>query len=454
MKSRFYFPGWPAAALTLAAPLTVQALPAFVRQVDQPCITCHVEFPILNPFGRNFKLSGYTAQADTADSIPLAFLLQPSFTHTATAQAGGAAPGFASNNNFALTQASVFYAGRLVGPFGPKDPDATLNHIGVFLQATYDGVGHVWQMDDAEVRYAKSITLADQDGYWGMYANNNPTMQDVWNTTPAWSFPFSGSSLAPGPAAGLQLDGSLAAMVYGCGTYLWWNDLIYAEVGAYHDQGARFQSRVGNDAAGSSPIVGWAPYWRLAVEKHVGEAHWEFGLFGLSSHNHPGGDASAGTDRLLDVGLDSQYQINLGKHDFTAMLTWEMEQQTWGASSALGNTTHGSDRLREFKPTLHYMFDMTYAATVQYFSITGTRDPLLYADSANGSPTSDGFNLQLSYLPLNKNGGPAFRKRSNVKFSLLYTIYHRFNGAGSNYDGNGANAKDNNTLYFEAWTMF
>jgi hypothetical protein len=38
--------------------------------------------------------------------------------------------------------------------------------------------------------------------------------------------------------------------------------------------------------------------------------------------------------------------------------------------------------------------------------------------------------------------------------SLQYTLYNHFNGAETNYDGAGANARDNNTLYLEAWIAF
>ena len=38
----------------------MQALPSFARQTGQPCGTCHTDFPALTPYGRRFKLLGYT----------------------------------------------------------------------------------------------------------------------------------------------------------------------------------------------------------------------------------------------------------------------------------------------------------------------------------------------------------------------------------------------------------
>src|SRR5580693_164396 len=39
---------------------SAQALPSFARQTGQPCGTCHTDFPALTPYGRRFKLLGYT----------------------------------------------------------------------------------------------------------------------------------------------------------------------------------------------------------------------------------------------------------------------------------------------------------------------------------------------------------------------------------------------------------
>ena len=46
--------------LTIGFAPPAQALPSFARQTGQPCGTCHTDFPALTPFGRRFKLLGYT----------------------------------------------------------------------------------------------------------------------------------------------------------------------------------------------------------------------------------------------------------------------------------------------------------------------------------------------------------------------------------------------------------
>ena len=55
------------AAVILAALLTTvyappaKALPSYARQTGQPCGTCHTDFAGLTPYGRLFKIQGYTA---------------------------------------------------------------------------------------------------------------------------------------------------------------------------------------------------------------------------------------------------------------------------------------------------------------------------------------------------------------------------------------------------------
>ena len=59
-----YRPGpglaWLLGALMALLASSAQAVPAYARQTGQNCIACHVSFPELTPYGRWFKLSGYT----------------------------------------------------------------------------------------------------------------------------------------------------------------------------------------------------------------------------------------------------------------------------------------------------------------------------------------------------------------------------------------------------------
>src|SRR5260370_990882 len=177
------------------APRRAVSLPLYARQTGQPCATCHTAFLELTPFGRRFKLGGYTLGGGDWTGPPFAVMLQaPTFTHTEAGQEGGAAPHFGTNNNFALQQVSLFTGGRFT------------DNLGAFIQGTYDGVTRRFGWDNTDIRYANSVNIEGHNLLWGVTANNNPTVQDVWNTIPAWHFPFIRSTLAPMPTAKTFID--------------------------------------------------------------------------------------------------------------------------------------------------------------------------------------------------------------------------------------------------------
>ncbi|HEX8873478.1 MAG TPA: cytochrome C, partial [Nitrosospira sp.] len=186
-------PGFVLVSILIAlASGEVNALPSFARQTAMPCSACHVQAfgPGLTPTGRNFKLYGYTdVSEDRTGFIPIAGMIRGSFTHTNSGQPGGAADRFGPNNNATIDEASIFYAGRIT------------SKIGAFVQGTYDGVSNTGALDNTDIRLADYVDLAGSPLVYGVSVNNNPTVQDLWNTTPAWSFPWSSSPLAPTPAA-------------------------------------------------------------------------------------------------------------------------------------------------------------------------------------------------------------------------------------------------------------
>jgi hypothetical protein len=47
------------------------SLPLYARQTGQPCATCHTAFLELTPFGRRFKLGGYTLGGGDWQGPPL-----------------------------------------------------------------------------------------------------------------------------------------------------------------------------------------------------------------------------------------------------------------------------------------------------------------------------------------------------------------------------------------------
>jgi len=437
---------------------TTKALPSFARQLDMQCTTCHTEFPILNDMGRQFKLSGYTMSSESTNLPPIAFMIMPSFTYTQVGQESGISPSFSSNNNFAVSQFSAFYAGRLFGPYASKalDPSiaSVLNKFGIFSQTTYNGVSKTWSWDNTDLRFADSSSVLGHTWQYGISLNNNPGVEDLWNTAPAWSFPFSESGLAPTPAAAPIISGGLAQQVGGLNFYSMIDGHLYFDIGAYRTLNSKIQTNLGIDPSNENKIKGLAPYCRLAFAHYVGNYYLETGLFGLYGSTYPGNDPSMSTDKFTDIGIDSEIQTGFEKNDITTLVTIIHENTNLSASYLLGNSSNKSDNLTTVKATLDYLWNKSFGGAFQYFYSQGSRDPALYSTSETGSPNSNGFIMQLNVMPLNLRTGPTIWPRSNVKISLQYIVYNRFDGSVTNIDGQGRRASDNNTLYLETWIAF
>src|ERR1700733_9805773 len=197
--------------LPLCVATPAAAVPLFARQTGQQCAACHNGFPELTPYGRLFKLNGYTFGGGQSSIPPISAMVVASFTHTQAAQPGGAAPHFAPNDNPAIDFASLFYGGVL------------LPNVGLFGQVTYDNIGKAASWDNHDLRYATVARVSGHETVFGVTVNNNPTVQDVWNSTPAWGYPWLPSGLAPTPAAATLIEGGLAQQVVGVSPYVFYD---------------------------------------------------------------------------------------------------------------------------------------------------------------------------------------------------------------------------------------
>jgi hypothetical protein len=422
------------------SPRCALALPLYARQTGQPCATCHTAFLELTPFGRRFKLGGYTLSGGDWKGPPFAVMLQPTFTNTQGAQPGGAAPGFGVNNNLVMQQMSLFTGGRIT------------ENSGAFIQGTYDGVAHRFGWDNTDIRYARSVNIGGHTLLWGITANNNPTVQDVWNTIPAWSFPYISSELAPMPTATPFINQLYAQQVAGLSTYTFIDDIFYFEFGGYRPLSNSTQLALGVDINGESPISGTAPYWRVAAEKNIGDHSWEVGTFGLAARVSPMGLTQAGTDSFTDIGVDTQYQYLGDPHTVTFRGAWIHENHNSSASQVLGLADNSNDQLQSLNASVSYIYDHSWSLTAGRVSVGGTTDATLYG-TATGSPNSAGWIGEIAYLPFS-HGGPSFWPWLNFRIGLQYTHWTKFDGATTNIDGMGRNANANNTLFVYVWTMF
>jgi hypothetical protein len=407
-----------------------KALPSYARQTGMSCSACHFSFPELNSFGRQFKMNGYVLTGmstieSTEDSsritrlkllstLPLSAMVQSSFTHIEKS-----VPGVQNNSVTLPQQLSVFYAGQVTP------------HIGTFIQMTYDG--HSFGMDNVDIRYANQAKIGGRNITYGLTLNNNPAVQDVWNTSPAWRFPSAGSDAAQSPAKSSIIE-NLGTQVAGLGAYTLYNNFLFAEMTVYRSaqQGAANPS---NTESGSV-IQGATPYWRLALQHQWGKNYLELGTFGIAPKLYSAG-IEGPLDKFTDVGFDCQYEHNLsfGAYTFHSSLIKETEyrEQVGAMSDKLNFTSLKVDGNLYLRNGL--------GGTLGYFYTKGSVDDKVA--SWTNKPDSNGFIAQLEYLPW-----------YNTKFALQYVAYKKFDGTVTNYDTLGRSASDNSTLYLLVWLNF
>jgi hypothetical protein len=438
------------AALLFSIPRAAHAVPSYARQTGLACEACHTVFPQLTPFGRSFKASGYTlfntnkvadinrlqqSTLSLSDLPPISLMVMASQSQEAKAndpQSSKASTDFPQ-------QLSIFYAGRIS------------DNVGAYIQATYDDQSGTFGMDNTDIRFADVLNYEGHSLIYGLSLNNNPTVQDLWNSTPAWSQPFITSPAMQSPVAAPQIEGALAQVVAGLSAYTYIDQSIYVEAGVYRSalQGA---SVANNGNLNNNIISGVAPYWRIAYENDWDNNSWEFGTFGLEAQlenpTTPAGNAinislqNAPTDRFIDVGLDTQYQYIDDATQITVTGRWTHENQNLGASFGAGNADNTTNNLNFLSLVGSYYWHRKLGGSLGFFNVSGSSDGT-YFGSTTGSPDSTYGNAEIDYVPW-----------LNVKLGLQYTAFFKFNGATSNYDGAGRNASDNNMLFAYIWFAY
>jgi len=460
------------ATLAIMLSPAAQAVPSFARQTGLACAACHTVFPELTPFGRMFKAGGYTldnlpqVQAvsstrqemlELAKTPALSIMAQVSYTTLKTRLpdvSNPAAPGLTQNGTAGFPQQlSLFYAGKIAP------------HFGAMAQLTYANDSGTIGIDNTDLRFAwVKILPHKQTLFYGISLNNNPTVQDLWNSTPAWGFPYAASNAAVSPLAASQIDGSLAQEVAGISAYAFWNESLYLEGGVYRSaKQGQLNVLTGQagplDGSASNVIEGAAPYWRAAYEYDWSANSLEVGLYGAEFKLFPGSALGANTplqgpdNRFNDVAEDFQYQYIGEDNIFTAEGTRIHENMNLAASYAAAVAANASDDLTTDRLWATYYYRRQIGGTLGWFSTTGSTDTGLYpapapggpgvVTSANGSPDTRGLIGEVNYLPW-----------LNVKLSLQYTHYMKFNGAAGDYDGLGRSASDNDTLYLLLWFAY
>ena len=452
-------------------PPKVEAVPSYARQTGLACSGCHYAPPELNPAGRRFKLMGYVDRADETKvvksepgkkhsgldllaSLPLSVMLETSFTSLKSPQPNLNATTTplppTQNGNFEFPQdISLFLSG------------AWTSNIGSFLQVTYDAQDDHFTSDNTDIRYANKTKFRGKELVYGLDLNNNPTVEDLWNSTPAWGFPWIASDSAPTPNASPIINGGLAQDVAGFGGYAMWNSHLYLDATIYRSD--HINGTQPNPGTGfGTNIRGVAPYWRVAWQELTAKTQYEIGTYGMHLRSTPNeltdtNGASIPTDSYTDWAVDTQIDRTLFRTDVLSFRATYIREnndllsllfQGGGPGSPTPLVSQGSHRLNTVLANAEYHFGNKVTGTFGWFNTTGTSDLALYpsgplSGNFNGDPRSAGYLANVSYWPW-----------QNLQLAAQYTGYTRFNGGSTNYDGAGRNANSNNTVYLDAKFIF
>lgn len=430
------------------APEAALAVPSFVRQTGLPCAACHTVAPELTPFGRQFKLRGYTMGQQLKSKpfpydLPLAMGLQLGNTQVKDRNKGAdASTDFPRADKTIVQQVAFYYGGAIYGK------------LGALAQFNWDGIGQAWGVEMADIRYADSTVVKGNELIYGITVNNSPAVEDVWNTSPMWFFPhLRDAGIAPMITS--LMDMTLDNQVGGVGLYVDYDSQLYLEAGVLRNGHTSIFRPLNAGDPLTTAVEGTAPHLRIAWEKDWGANSAEVGMHALRANIFPDPQQLSGpTDRFTDLVLDGQYQ-HIGQQQlFSVHALFDHEKRDWNASLPLGLASSASDTLDTVKASAHYWYERKVGGGIGYFDYWGDRDMLKYGMSAmpsgsgdaTGSPDTRGWTVEADYLPLEDS--------QNLKIGLRYTLYAAFNGRTDDYNGFGRSASDNDALFLYLWALY
>lgn len=433
---------WAVFGATLATiPDSAKAVPGFERQTGLTCPACHTVYPELTAIGRRFKLNGYTwtpkepavsitddkenVEVSIAQVPPLSLLFQAYYTDWDRPPAGTGPDGKTQNGpTYFPSQVSLLEAGRISDKFGG------------WVQVTYLQQTNTVGIDNMELRY--SDHTEDRQYLWGVLANNNPTMQEVWAT--------GGSNSAGSTAFGIPYFPVMNILAFfttkfplilaegdnaaGLGAYVFYQDSLYGELTFYRSAkpGVLFlDSSSGSLAPGGGTLDGLAPYWRIAYEKNWGRNSLMVGAIGMFANFTPAVpsglppvESLSQAGRYTDFGVDSQYQWIGDENIFTAQASYIGEHSSNNdALVAAGDFSNSSDTLHRWALTTSYYYSRKWGGMLNFTSVDGKSDPLFYcAGACDGSPRAQWETLELDYLPW-----------LNTKLFVQYNLYNHLGAA-------------------------
>jgi hypothetical protein len=426
--------------LAATAVTPAHAVPSYAREMKVPCSTCHTLYPQLSAFGRQFKLDGYALDGSAAAGVetqegdgrrsltldafpPLSVMLTTAWTNVAAT-----VPDTQNNNVQFPQEASIFIAGRITPG------------LGSFLQVTYSQEENALSLDNAELRYSKAGTFRGQPVRFGAILNNNPTVEDLWNSTPAWGYPWAGPDSTPAPPTAALVDGTLGQDVLGAGGFASIDNKYYIVSTLYRSAHLGSSAPSGDS---ENTIDGVAPYWRFMWQHPMGARYLALGTYGMRAKVFPQG-VSGESDTYRDLALDAQYEQPFGSRALRVHGTYIRENQNLDASVLAGLAEQSHYQLDTLRLDAG-IYGSQFAFILGHTMLNGDADATRFAPGAvegslNGKPDANAWIGEVVYSPW-----------QNIQLRAQYTAYQDFNGTSNNYDGFGRDAADNNTLMLHAW---
>jgi hypothetical protein len=425
-----------------------KALPSFARQTGQRCAACHVggNWPQLTPWGRFFKLAGYTAGKSFVDKegfhyVPIGIFGQAGLTWAAQPK------DTQGNQTVPLNGSPEAY--EFTGEFGTKLSD----FAGIFYEYQIANTFPGWKgvVDLVDIRATHFFHPGNHELLVGFDSNNNPSVQDVWNTVPAWKSPFYTSPQSLGAPASPMIA-NLSQQTGSVGAYALFDREFYAEVSMYRVGTGFFRWMTGGTSLqnGANYLEGFNPYWRAYWTKTHGPHEFMVGTLGMHSHVYPDSSSPTGrTDTFSDYGFDSQYQYLGETNKLTLRGSYLYEHQAWNGSFPLGNVSNPKGNLKTLNLNGSYALHEAWTFTGGLFLSNGSSNAALYTvtnpsgTQLTAKPNTSGYILEVDRTIT-----------QNIVASLQYTGFTKFNGLSNNIDGLGRSASDNNTLWLTVFFAF
>lgn len=377
------------------------ALPSFARQTGESCSACHIQTlgTNLTPRGRDFKLKGYTQSNNAASwKLPLSMTVGGGGNFDLADHPANSL--FSRSNDgkdIGSVNGSVFYAGKIY------------DHLGAYIQGTgsYNSLSDnaVGSLNKVDLRFANQVDLAGHHVDYGISVNNEPGVQDLWNTNAVWGGSiFSGFTLSSRKLSGRVVGASLYTMI---------NNFLYIEAGGYTSLPLDVQRGIGRANFAGDQIDGGAPYWRIALQHNWNGHYMALGHFGLRADFRNSSIFSIFGQNpytsYSDLGVDATYQYLANpEHIFELKASYVQETRTQPRRgnfiSNFNNTT-----IEMVNANAGYTWQQTLGVELGYQYISDT----------SSATSADYIATELSYTPFGKQsslGAPWLNLRLNLGY--------------------------------------